>query len=983
MFNICIITASNKKQADAYRELLAARVASRLYPREVEFVVLQDPEGGRVGSGGGTLWALLQLLRRRGVKKADLSVSESDVIMEFLNRSSILIIHAAGESRRLPAYAPEGKLFAPLPVSTSSLLSPSVLDAELNLFFKYPWRLGEVVVASGDVIIGFDADSVPDRQADITGFAKSSSFEQGSHHGVFKFDDYEERVVDFYQKSSISFLRENARIEGTDECALDIGLVSMSAEFIHHFIRFADIVSSDGETIGTLIENGRFNFDLYLEIMTSTLTGLSKAVFVERVSQLSKLSKGDIEACYDHFHRFSLGGILTRNSKFLHFGSMTEYPKACIDLSVSGIGAFYAASQAEIHPSVSDNTIQFNCHDVIVQGPPGSYRYAENCADVFLVATGNCFLSGIRDWNPSFALPSGICVDERSVFKVRMRIVYFDSDSFKPVESLAELQFCGVSMEQWLSERLLSPADLWNSFNTPYDIYTARLYPEEIDDGFLKGYFSIPEDFVLWHDRFMAATRYTLSEINAATDVLARDAERKSLRSLLLTESILSGNGFFDISKSDFKSLFQDSNDTDRLVELYKRTDDPLLKDYRRELVSSVTALNEVAGRFSISFLPVAVECKLAVAIKEDQIVWARSPLRFDIAGGWTDTPPYTNRFGGRVVNVSVDLNGQSPIQVFVRKTKERFVRIHSIDLGVTETITRSEAILDYQNPTSPFALPKAALTLLGLVTSLGLESDLPEILEHLGGGIEITLLCAVPKGSGLGTSSILGGTILAALHRFFGLSVPKDELFLEVLEMERMLTTGGGWQDQIGGIVGGVKHIETKPGLRPRPMIYQLDPFLFEDRSETARMTLFYTGITRLAKNILKDVVSEVNSNSPAYLFTHDSLKILADEARVAISMRNRSRLGSIISESWAANKRIHPSTTNEEIEEVLAATSPHWRGMKLLGAGGGGFAFFISDTEKDAECLQDVLRSRFENDRARLVNFSLNKTGLEVTVS
>ena len=78
-----------------------------------------------------------------------------------------------------------------------------------------------------------------------------------------------------------------------------------------------------------------------------------------------------------------------------------------------------------------------------------------------------------------------------------------------------------------------------------------------------------------------------------------------------------------------------------------------------------------------------------------------------------------------------------------------------------------------------------------------------------------------------------------------------------------------------------------------------------------------------------------------------------------------------------------IHQSTTNEEIEAVIQSTSPFFSGMKLLGAGGGGFALFFSPDAKQARLLRSLLAERFENERARLVDFSLNKRGLEVTVS
>jgi len=203
------------------------------------------------------------------------------------------------------------------------------------------------------------------------------------------------------------------------------------------------------------------------------------------------------------------------------------------------------------------------------------------------------------------------------------------------------------------------------------------------------------------------------------------------------------------------------------------------------------------------------------------------------------------------------------------------------------------------------------------------------------------------------------------------------------VLQMEQMLTTGGGWQDQIGGATGGVKFIESRPGLRPRPVIHQLDPWLFEAPDAHARFTLFYTGMTRLAKNILQEVVHQVNCNTPAYLFTLHRIKQLAQAAQDAIGLRDFDDLAAIIARSWDANNRIHPGSTNREIGRMIRETRHHCSGVKLLGAGGGGYALFASPDRQLADALRQILVRRFENDKARIVDFSLNQTGLQVTVS
>jgi galactokinase/mevalonate kinase-like predicted kinase len=464
---------------------------------------------------------------------------------------------------------------------------------------------------------------------------------------------------------------------------------------------------------------------------------------------------------------------------------------------------------------------------------------------------------------------------------------------------------------------------------------------------------------------------------------LERDEERRLMRLAALSSALRRG-GFFSAPAEDFAACVREGLDAALFVDRYFATDDPLLKAYRGAALRKAAAgIVPDVDRIEASFSQRRGNPSLKASVKLDQIVWARSPARFDLAGGWTDTPPYTNRYGGAVVNLAVDLNGQSPIQAFVRRTGEARIRINSIDLGVTEIIDDAAALRAYRDPGSPFALPKAALVLLGLGEGLPDGASLAPSLEAAGGGLDLTLLCAIPKGSGLGTSSILAGTILGALERFFGVATAPDALFLQVLEIEQMLTTGGGWQDQIGGLTGGVKYIESKPGLKPRPSIHQLDPWAFEDQSSVSCMTLFYTGVTRLAKSILKDVVERVNGMERAYLFTHNRIGALARDARDAISLRDIDRLGAILGESFRENKLVHASTTNPGIDALFEAAAPFCRGMKLLGAGGGGFALFLSPDRRSAEGLREALGRIHEDDRARLVDFSLNKKGLQVTVS
>jgi hypothetical protein len=96
LLRTCVLVASNSGQAAQIRGRIAARIDAGLYPREIEFRVLADPDRGRVGSGGATILA-------------------AHAVCDRLRRGeAVLVINAGGESRRMPAYAPEGKLFASL-----------------------------------------------------------------------------------------------------------------------------------------------------------------------------------------------------------------------------------------------------------------------------------------------------------------------------------------------------------------------------------------------------------------------------------------------------------------------------------------------------------------------------------------------------------------------------------------------------------------------------------------------------------------------------------------------------------------------------------------------------------------------------------------------------------------------------------------------------------------------------------------------------
>jgi galactokinase/mevalonate kinase-like predicted kinase len=361
-------------------------------------------------------------------------------------------------------------------------------------------------------------------------------------------------------------------------------------------------------------------------------------------------------------------------------------------------------------------------------------------------------------------------------------------------------------------------------------------------------------------------------------------------------------------------------------------------------------------------------------------------PVRLDLAGGWTDTPPYCLEYGGKVLNVAVDVNGQPPIQVFAKLCERPELVVRSIDLGMEEHIRNYAELDTFAAPGNAFALAKAAFALAGFLPRFhgnGGYRSLEAQLRDFGGGIEVSLLSAVPKGSGLGTSSILAATVLAAIGDLCGLAWDRNILFGRTLALEQMLTTGGGRQDQAGAIFRGIKLIETAPGLVQKPSVRWLPHHLFDRDYANRVILLYYTGITRLAKNILGEIVRGIFLNSPAHLEIIGEIGGNAEFAGAAIQKCDYAMLVTAIQNSWGLNQRLDSGTNPVPVQQILERVKDYTAAAKLLGAGGGGYLLLFAKDVEAGMRIRQTLMANPPNARARFVDFALSETGLQMTRS
>ena len=346
------------------------------------------------------------------------------------------------------------------------------------------------------------------------------------------------------------------------------------------------------------------------------------------------------------------------------------------------------------------------------------------------------------------------------------------------------------------------------------------------------------------------------------------------------------------------------------------------------------------------------------LSVYPDQIVWGRSPVRIDLAGGWTDTPPYCLMEGGQVVNIAIELNGQPPLQAYVKPCRDFHVVLRSIDLGAMELVESYEQLADYNKVGSPFSIPKAALALAGFLPGFSAEQypSLKAQLEAFGCGIELTLLSAIPAGSGLGTSSILASTVLGAVSDFCSLAWDKAEIGRRTLVLEQLLTTGGGWQDQFGGVLGGVKLLETPRGFDQNPLVRWLPDDVYTQPEYQQCHLLYYTGITRTAKKILGEIVRRMFLNHGGEIRQLRAMKAHAADMYEAIQRQDFQEMGRLIRKTWQQNQQIDSGTNPDSVRRITDLVDDLCLGYKLPGAGGGGYLYMVA---KDPEAAARIKQS------------------------
>ncbi|XP_026570118.1 L-fucose kinase isoform X1 [Pseudonaja textilis] len=356
---------------------------------------------------------------------------------------------------------------------------------------------------------------------------------------------------------------------------------------------------------------------------------------------------------------------------------------------------------------------------------------------------------------------------------------------------------------------------------------------------------------------------------------------------------------------------------------------------------------------------------------------WVRveCPARIDLSGGWSDTPPITYEHGGAVVDVAVLVDGRRPIGAQARRIATPELQLISTSGSlegevVVELVCRDlEDLKDYCQPHMPGALLKAALVCTHIVNLLSPQTLREQLQERFGGGLELHTWSRLPHGSGLGTSSILAGAVIMALYRVSGRCAGVDSLIHAVLHLEQVLTTGGGWQDQVGGLVPGLKIGRSKAQLPLKVEVEEITPPEGFVHVLNQHLLLLYTGKTRLARNLLQDVLRNWYARLPTVVETASALVSNAEECAQALKQGDLALLGQCMNRYWLQKKQMAPGCEPLVVRQIMEVLQPHVYGQSLAGAGGGGFLCLVTKEPRNWVALREVLA-----EAAVLGNFTLH---------
>lgn len=955
-----ILTASNEHQAEGFRAQLEQRRKDHFLPEGTHFAVVSDPDGKRVGSGGATLGVLRYIAEQTGR-------SEFDGLR-------ILVIHSGGDSKRVPQYSALGKLFSPVPHELENGRVSTLFDEFMIAAAGVPSRIREgMLLLSGDVLLLFNALQIDDFGDGAAAISFKEKVETGKNHGVFLRGE-NGYVARFLHKQSVEALGKAGAVNEQGCVDIDTGAVLFSAKILKALF---GLISKDGKVDGAACGkyiNDAVRLSLYGDFLYPLAEESTLEAFYEEKPE-GEYSDALAEArrcVWEALHPFRMKLLRLAPAQFIHFGTTEEI----LHLMSEKIDAYAALGWSRhVNSSIGSEAVA-GCNSVLENGAVcGKNSYLEVSYVHSGVTVGENSILSYIDVHSGTVPPNVVLHGLKQRDGRFVARIYGVDDN--PKGTLEDgCSFLGGTLAEFLGKNGIGRDELWEADAKTHSIWDARLYPscETIGEAVeaARNLYAMARgtgDVEAWRKK----ERRSLSSGFAEADPEALIAWERRMQELVRMERLEkliengqpASEGAFVLRAGKLTRIQEEwlenrlkTADQARAMRLFYYVGCALGKaEGERYISQCFKKIQQTVMEGAMSVLKMNGDCRM-----QSDFHRVNLPLRVNWGGGWSDTPPYCNEQGGTVLNAAILLQGEMPVEVTLTKLNEAKIIFESRDMGVYGEFDDLKELQKTGDPYDPFALQKAALLACGILPAKG--GSLDQILARLGGGFKMqTEVTGVPKGSGLGTSSILAAACVKALFEFMGISHEESDLYGRVLCMEQIMSTGGGWQDQVGGLCPGIKYITTMPGTEQEICVRQVEVPAEAMQELQERFCLIYTGQRRLARNLLRDVVGRYVGANPDALYALNEIQKTAALMRFELERGRIDDFAVLMSRHWELSQMVDAGSTNTLINQILKSVEKLTDGQMVCGAGGGGFLQVILKKGVTRQQVHERLRSVFQD--------------------
>ncbi len=929
-----ILTASNEQQAEGFRKQLEERKS--FLPKHTKFVAIPDRDGLRVGSGGATL-EVLKYLRSKE---------------ESFEKLRVLVIHSGGDSKRVPQYSALGKLFSPVPHKLPNGRNSTLFDEFMICMSSVPSRIREgMVLLSGDVLLLFNPLQIDYNNVGAAAISFKEHVETGKNHGVY-LNGENGNVKCCLQKKSVEVLRSVGAVNDSDCVDIDTGALIFSTEMMESLYSLIAAPEDYDRHVNAKTRLSLYADFLYPLAEDSTLEEFYKE---KPEGEFCPELTAARERVWNVLRPYRMKLLRLAPAKFIHFGTTREI----LGLMNGGVDEYKDLGWSRIvGSSIKGDTAGYNSvlssRSTIGEGCYLEISYVHRNSKI----GDHCVLSYIEVSDRE--IPDNVVLHG-----LKQRDGSFVVRIFGIGDNPKENKLFGKDLNE-LEQKL--GVRLWE--NSAHSLWEANLYAEadNIQDGVdaaLNLYRIVNDESAADIEQWRNAEKKSLcSGFNAADpdaiiawnrrmeDLVAMDEITKAIRHKVPAQKLRKRTTLTKIQREWLKKRLDKADFGERMRLHY----------YLGVVLEDENEIQECFHIIQAEMLEATIK---SLSYNENaRIVTDRHtvnlPLRVNWGGGWSDTPPYCNENGGTVLNVAILLNGKKPVEVTLERIDELKIVFDSRDMDVHGEFDTIEPLQATGDPFDPFALQKACLLACGIIPQKGYK--LEDILRRLGGGFVMhSEVTDVPKGSGLGTSSILSAACVKAVFEFTGIEFTEEDLYAHVLAMEQIMSTGGGWQDQVGGATPGLKYISSMPGLKQEIKVTHVEIPESARKELDERFVLIYTGQRRLARNLLRDVVGRYVGNEPDSLFALEEIQKTAALMRFELERGNVDGFAKLLDYHWELSEKVDAGSSNTLIEQIFSSIEELIDGRLVCGAGGGGFLQVILKKGITREDVENRLNEVF----------------------